>query len=118
MEKVCCKFCDLEGHVALPAPVGACLNYIGFLFEENRVHASSLPGYLSAVRTRHSRAGYPDSFAAPAAKDLARAFARQDDARGAHSDVRQGLSSAFMYEIHRRGMEATPGSLVDPLIRI
>lgn len=107
------EFCVSERHISFPASVGACLSYIGFLFEENRVHAASLPGYLSAVRTRHTRANYPDPFAAPAARDLVRAFAREDDARGTHTDVRMGLSSSIMYRIHCLGMEAAPGSQVE-----
>lgn len=106
-------FCLLDGHVPLPAPLGACLSYIGFLFEVNRVHAHSLRGYLSAVRTRHTRAGFTDPFGVVAARDLIRAFERGDDARGTHTDVRLGLSSAIMYHIHCLGLEAEPGSQVE-----
>ena len=107
------RFCSSEGHAPLPASVACLLAYIGFLFDEDRVHASSLDGYLSAIRTRHSRAHFPDPFSDPTIQSLLLAFRRADDARGSFIDSRAALSSDIMLSVHNLGLECTTGSMME-----
>ena len=104
------KFCESEGHQPLPADVSTILAYIGFLFEEDRVHATSLDGYLSAVRTRHTRAEHADPFNFPVVRDLILAFRRADDARGSFIDTRAALSADIILSIHNVGLHSPENS--------
>ena len=104
------SFCNSEGHHPFPAAPSTILAYIGFLFDENRVHASSLDGYMSAVRTRHTRAGHPDPFHYPVVQNLLLAFRRADDARGTFIDSRAALSADIMLNFHNFGLLAVAGS--------
>lgn len=98
------RFCDIEGHVALPTSVGTLLAYIGFLFEEDRVHSSSVDHYISAIRTRHLREGHPDPCTGQHQRDLIRAFRREDDARGELHDVRAAIPASAIARIRVYGM--------------
>lgn len=73
-------FCLLEGHPPLSAALHTILAYLGYLYDEERVHEGSLSGYLSAVRTRHARAGYADPLYHPAVTKLTQAYSRADGA--------------------------------------
>lgn len=78
--------------------------YLGFLFEEDRVHSASLDHYLSAIRTRHAREDQPDPCTGPHQRDLIRAFRREDDARGALQDVRAAVPASVVWLIRDYGL--------------
>lgn len=105
------NFCTLEGHVAIPAAVGTIRAYIGFLYEEGRVHAASIDHYISAVRSRHLRASQPGPCSGQTQRDLLRAFRRQDDARGEHRDIRAALPATVVSLIRQCGLMQTPESI-------
>lgn len=105
------RFCETEGHDRLPANMETVLGYIGFLFEEDRVHSASLDHYISAIRTRHLREGYPDPCTGQHQKDLIRAFKREDDARGVLSDVRAAIPANVIARIRDYGLTQPIGSI-------
>lgn len=75
------------------------------------MHSNSLDHYLSAIRTRHLREGFPDPCTGPHQRDLARAFRREDDARGVLQDVRAALPAEVVARIRHYGLLQAAGSL-------
>jgi len=107
------RYCESDGHQPLPAAEGTVLSYIGYLFEEDRIHGRSIDHYLSAIRTRHNREGLQSPFVNNHHVDLVRAFRHQDERRGALQDVRAAIPCDVIARIRHLGLGAQPYSLTE-----
>lgn len=101
------QFCCEEGHPSLPAAPSTvlALAYIGFLFEEDRVHGPSLDHYISFIRMRQVREHQLDPCTGQVHQDLLRAFRRQDDACGDLQDVRAAIAADVVALVRMFGLQ-------------
>lgn len=104
-------FCEEDDRVPFPADEGAVLAYIGYLRQEGRVSASSLPQYISAISRYHVLAGLESPTRTPLIAALMTAYQR-DTLPVVPAAVRIGVSATVMRRILRYGLQSAVPRLV------
>lgn len=104
-------FCEADGRPSFPADEGAVLAFIGYLRQEGRISAQSLPHYVSAVARYHTLAGLPSPTSSPLVKALMAAYSRAT-VPDVPEPVRIGVSAAVVRKILRYGLAASDPTVV------
>lgn len=88
----CLTFCDEDGRCPLPEDEGDILAYIGYLSVENRIGASSLPQFISAVSRYHIHHHFPSPTLTPLVRALVTAYTLQANIDAPSTTSHIGLS--------------------------
>ena len=106
-----CFFCDdeqvlvgLEPLCSMPAAPSTVLLYLGYLQAEDKVHASSLQPYLSAINQAHIDFGFPAPAMGHLLRLARRGFAEVEGEATLTTAVRSPLPSAVAFRFLQLGL--------------
>jgi hypothetical protein len=103
------EFCAADGHDAIPVTEAKLLGYIGWLTSERecgrrRVSSSSLPQYMSAVRSMHLMLVGTPVPPCPLLAHTLRAYERWEEEHFPALEVRLGISASTVQLVWTAGM--------------